>query len=217
MSLILEALKKSEAKRRLGEAPDLGTPFATSRRRRSGLPLILIALAAAGAGTWWLLQRPAPTATANIAAAKSAPVNSPNPVTTTPAASAPPAQSPAPRPTASHPPQTAAPMAVLEAAPVAPPTVPGAMRHAASAEVAADQRAQSDARNKARVGAGKKLPTNMHRVEKSPPPDATAPKPAVDKVKVAEQTAPKKAPPAPGCVPRRESATATETSRRRSR
>lgn len=59
MSLILEALKKSEAKRRLGEAPDLETPFAAQHRRRSPLPLIVAAiLIAAGAG-WWLLRTPA--------------------------------------------------------------------------------------------------------------------------------------------------------------
>jgi len=57
MSLILEALKKSEAQRRLGEAPNLGTPFAATRRRRSPLPWITLAvvLAVAAAG-WWLLR-----------------------------------------------------------------------------------------------------------------------------------------------------------------
>jgi general secretion pathway protein B len=57
MSLILEALKKSEAKRRLGEAPDLGTPFATAARRRSPLPFIAAAIVIAGLG-WWLLRAP---------------------------------------------------------------------------------------------------------------------------------------------------------------
>ena len=56
MSLILEALKKSESQRRLGEAPGLGTPFTTRRRRRSLLPALLIAIVIAGGAGWWLLQ-----------------------------------------------------------------------------------------------------------------------------------------------------------------
>ena len=59
MSLILEALKKSEAKRRLGDAPDLGTSFTTTRPRRNLLPFGVIAIAiAVGAGAW-LLRQPA--------------------------------------------------------------------------------------------------------------------------------------------------------------
>jgi general secretion pathway protein B len=37
MSLILEALKKSEAERRLGRAPGLSTPMPSFRRRRRNL------------------------------------------------------------------------------------------------------------------------------------------------------------------------------------
>lgn len=51
MSLILEALKKSEAKRRLGEAPDLGTPFTAPRRRSVVLPVAIVLIAAAL--VWW--------------------------------------------------------------------------------------------------------------------------------------------------------------------
>jgi general secretion pathway protein B len=63
MSLILEALKKSEARRRLGEAPDLGTPFTPASRRRSSLPLILLAIVVvAGFGSWYVYSsRIAPT------------------------------------------------------------------------------------------------------------------------------------------------------------
>ena len=63
MSLILEALKKSEARRRLGEAPDLGTPFTPASRRRSALPLILLAIVVvAGFGSWYVYSsRIAPT------------------------------------------------------------------------------------------------------------------------------------------------------------
>jgi len=48
MSLILEALKKSEQQRRLGEAPTLGSPVVSTRRRRSALPVLaaLIVIAA---------------------------------------------------------------------------------------------------------------------------------------------------------------------------
>ena len=58
MSLILEALKKSEQQRRLGEAPTLGSPVLSSRRSRSVLPVLggLMVLAL-GVG-WWLLRTP---------------------------------------------------------------------------------------------------------------------------------------------------------------
>ena len=69
MSLILEALKKSESQRRLGEAPGLGTPFTTRRRRRSPLPVLLIAIVIAGGAGWWLLQ-PTPAPDSRTAAAK---------------------------------------------------------------------------------------------------------------------------------------------------
>lgn len=73
MSLILEALKKSEANRRLGEAPDLETPFAARRRRKSPLPFIVAAIVVAGVAGWWLLRtptagKPTPAATQTPAA-----------------------------------------------------------------------------------------------------------------------------------------------------
>jgi|SRR5882724_10101186 len=61
MSLILEALKKSEAKRRLGGVPDLNTPFAARRRRRSPLPFIAAAIVVAAAAGWWLWRVPPQT------------------------------------------------------------------------------------------------------------------------------------------------------------
>jgi general secretion pathway protein B len=72
MSLILEALKKSEQQRRLGEAPTLGSPVQAVRRRRSLLPLLgALAIIALGVG-WWLSRSPAvapvPTATPTAAA-----------------------------------------------------------------------------------------------------------------------------------------------------
>lgn len=59
MSLILEALKKSEAERRLGSAPDLGTPFA-SRRKRSPIVPIVVAILIVGGLAWWWTQRTPP-------------------------------------------------------------------------------------------------------------------------------------------------------------
>ena len=67
MSLILEALKKSEARRQLGEAPGLGTPFTVARRRRSPLPVILIAIIAA-AGIGWYVLRSGPATDATMTA-----------------------------------------------------------------------------------------------------------------------------------------------------
>ncbi|HEX3896161.1 MAG TPA: general secretion pathway protein GspB [Rudaea sp.] len=71
MSLILEALKKSEAKRRLGAAPDLGTPFAARRRRSPIVPIVVVVLAAA-ALAWWAIRRPTSEAPAQTAATQNA-------------------------------------------------------------------------------------------------------------------------------------------------
>ena len=59
MSLILEALKKSEQQRRLGEMPNLGTPVTATRRRRSPLPWLAVAivLALGAAGGWRYLRQ----------------------------------------------------------------------------------------------------------------------------------------------------------------
>ena len=75
MSLILEALKKSEQQRRLGEAPTFGSPVVATRRRRSVLPVIAILIVVAGGVWWWLGHRtsaPAPATPAPVASTKSA-------------------------------------------------------------------------------------------------------------------------------------------------
>jgi len=99
MSLILEALKKSEANRRLGEAPDLATPFATPRRRRNPLPVLFVLIVAASAGGWWLLRTPpaseAPRTPALAATPPSAPAQPA--VATAPAPAAAPAVTAAPK------------------------------------------------------------------------------------------------------------------------
>lgn len=57
MSLIHEALKKAEQQRRLGDPPNLGTPFARAPQRRSLLPYLAVAIVGVlGAG--WYLSRP---------------------------------------------------------------------------------------------------------------------------------------------------------------
>jgi len=59
MSLILEALKKSEQQRRLGEAPTLGSPVVSTRRRRSALPVLAVLIVIGVAAGWWLSRQPA--------------------------------------------------------------------------------------------------------------------------------------------------------------
>ncbi len=56
MSLILEALKKSEQQRRLGELPSLSSPPPGGRRRRSLLPIFAGLIALALVAGWWLLR-----------------------------------------------------------------------------------------------------------------------------------------------------------------
>lgn len=69
MSLILEALKKSEQQRRLGEAPTLGSPVVATRRRRSLLPVLVVLILGAAVAGWWLTRKapPPPSATSTPA------------------------------------------------------------------------------------------------------------------------------------------------------
>lgn len=84
MSLILEALKKSETNRRLGQVPDLGTPFAPTRRERSPLWALIVIVASLGAGLWWWFGRgpsvpaPAKPRVATQVATTSAPTAAPS-------------------------------------------------------------------------------------------------------------------------------------------
>lgn len=66
MSLILEALKKSEDKRRLGAAPDLATPFSAPRRRSWVWPLAALIVVAGVVA--WALRPSAPPPTPPAAA-----------------------------------------------------------------------------------------------------------------------------------------------------
>ncbi len=154
MSLILEALKKSEEQRRLGEMPNLGTPITATRRRRSLMPWIATAVVVtiAAVGGWRFLQRgtvPAPPAPAtknappiraitkpetNPAPAPTAPRSLPKPVAPPPppasnvAATPPPAAAPVPKketpPPAPAPATTPPPAAAPAPAAVAPAPPP---------------------------------------------------------------------------------------------
>ncbi len=106
MSLILEALKKSEQQRRLGEAPTLGSPMIVMRRRRRVLPaLLILASLALGLG-WWLLRTPEPSPVPQQA---STPVAPPAAAAVTPAPPQPPRPATTPtRPAARAPAGTAA-------------------------------------------------------------------------------------------------------------
>ncbi|HEX6833780.1 MAG TPA: general secretion pathway protein GspB [Rudaea sp.] len=129
MSLILEALKKSEAKRRLGEAPDIGTPFTLARRRSSPLlPLIAFAVLVLGALAWWFLRTPQNAAPA-IAAAPST-VVAPKPAAANPA--------PAPAPVRSGTFANVNPGTGAAPARVAPHTMPAKAASNPSAPVAAN-------------------------------------------------------------------------------
>lgn len=73
MSLILEALKKSEAERRIGEAPGLLSPSTTaaaaSRPPRTWLWIVLgLLLVLAMAAAWWLGRLGGPESTPGVAA-----------------------------------------------------------------------------------------------------------------------------------------------------
>ena len=103
MSLILEALKKSERQRRLGEMPNLGTPVLAARRRRSLLPWLVGAIVLALAAGAWLRFAPGsgepPVERVAEAAPRPAPADaapqraaSPAPAATSPAPAAAPAR-----------------------------------------------------------------------------------------------------------------------------
>lgn len=111
MSLILEALRKSEAERRRGQPPDLRierAPAPAARRRIAvppwaGIVLLALALALGIAGWWWLANRddpPHPADTvAQVAPTATAP-HTPMPASTLPAQALP-ARTPQPAPQAS--------------------------------------------------------------------------------------------------------------------
>lgn len=88
MSLILEALKKSERQRRLGESPSLGSPIMVVRRRRSVLP-VLVALIAIGLVALWWMRRESAAPEVDPSAATNAQVTAATKPAPPPAASVP--------------------------------------------------------------------------------------------------------------------------------
>jgi len=133
MSLILEALKKSEEQRRLGEMPNLGTPITATRRRRSVMPWIATAvvIAIAAVGGWRFLQRgtaPAPTPAAKdtqpIRAITKPETNQAPAPAPTPRSLPKPVAPPPPVQTAAPPPATAAPVPRKDTPPPPPTPAP---------------------------------------------------------------------------------------------
>ncbi len=80
MSLILEALKKSERERRLGESPSIGSPIMAVRRRRNLLPFLVGLIAIGLVALWWLRREHAPDATPAPATATQAPATASTPL-----------------------------------------------------------------------------------------------------------------------------------------
>lgn len=79
MSLILEALKKSERQRQVGTAPTLATPPMSRRRKRNLLPWLVGAIVVAAVAGWWLSREDMPDATppADVRNEVPAPVSGP--------------------------------------------------------------------------------------------------------------------------------------------
>lgn len=122
MSLILEALKKSEEQRRLGEMPNLGTPITATRRRRSPMPWLAAAVvvAIAAAGGWRYLRHASAPAAGEPAPIKAA-VSPEAAAVKTPAAQRQPAKPASPAPAAQTAPAVAATPATPAPTPVAAP------------------------------------------------------------------------------------------------
>lgn len=196
MSLIYEALRKSEEQRRLGETPTLSTPplVHVRRRRRTGRYLALgAAVVVVGAAAWWLGRaslRDEPV----VAAGPSAPI----PAAVPPVAVAPaPAQSgvgaaeaptPAPTPPSADSPAQARPVAARSPAATSAPAAsasastpaipPGLQRKLDSGEVFANSPEQltprEPTREQAYVPPEAALPEPLPDLENEPPAAAPA-------------------------------------------
>lgn len=191
MSLILEALRKSEAERRLGQAPDLLAPLpitaAPSRRRAWRGPLFAGLLIAVAVGAWWLGQRQAtvPAADPPVAPPSASPTASP---TASPIASPAPAaaasanvESPLPTP--------AAPGATAGAVPT--PAMPRPVPPAAPATTSGGSEAATAANGRAGPASDAELAALRARLE------ATATAGAAPRAPAAALAAPVDAPDAP--------------------
>lgn len=133
MSLILEALKKSEQQRRLGEAPTLGSTAPSVRRRRSLLPVFLGLIVLAAAAGWWTMRTPPGPAGVTVATAPTAAT----PAATPAMPAAPPRATPAP----GRPARPATPVAEASR-PLAANTAAGAQAEAALHQAMLDKQAE---------------------------------------------------------------------------
>lgn len=207
MSLILEALKKSEQQRRLGEAPTLGSPVLVARKRRSLLPVFAILIVGAVAAGWWLGREPAsgtgdapPDASAgkppapDAAVAAKAHTGTPAPVAANPPAAArshplqaPPAR-PAPNanPATSLPPANRAPVP----APASTPAAPVTQAPAPAAPPAAVPAAPANP-------PAARVPPPAPGASSAPAPSAAAPAPAPAPSTTSPAAAARTPPPAP--------------------
>lgn len=155
MSLILEALKKSESQRRLGEMPNLATPVIATRKRRSLLPVLAAAIAVALAAGWWLQRDGMPT----LAPAE-------RPVATAPVS----------QPAAEH---RTAPTDAAKAAPTRTPRTTDAAKPAAPADAVADvQTPAAQPTPPAAAAATKPLPAPAVAAGPAAPNSAVNPTPA---------------------------------------
>jgi general secretion pathway protein B len=182
MSLILEALKKSEQQRRIGQVPNLGTPVIGTRRRRSLLPFFALLIAVAIAAAAWLRFGPAPA----------------GPGAPTPAEHGAPGTSPGPDIARTQP---EPPKAPPRAAPRAMPA-PAAGSSAGAAAPAQDRPLSAYERERLRVtGLLPKSSRDRHPAPRALPP---APPPAEAAAKPAQPAA---APAAPASKPATEAGT----------
>lgn len=190
MSLILEALKKSERERQIGTAPTLATPPMSRKRKRNLLPWLVGAIAVAAVAGWWLSRVDTPDAAppADVRNEAPAPVSVPVAASTrkpevpmTTVAPAPPSPSINIEPNAAPPPavvsteKQAAEAAAAVAATAPPAAQPPATTTPAPAPPATSKTAPSD------VG-----PTTSPAAVAVPPaPIATAPATSAPPVAVA--------------------------------
>ncbi|HET9483721.1 MAG TPA: general secretion pathway protein GspB [Xanthomonadales bacterium] len=186
MSLIYEALRKSEEQRRLGETPTLSTPplVHVRRRRRTGRYLALgAAVVVIGAAAWWLGRaslRDEPV----VAAGPSAPIPAAEP----PVAVAPtPAQSgvggaEAPTPAPTPPPSEPSPAQARPAGATAPiaTTAPAATASASTPAIPPELQRKLDSGEVFANSPEQLTPREPTREQAYVPPEAALPEPLPD-------------------------------------